>query len=1027
MRSVPRRSGPRLPHTLPLPWRKSGATDVEAVLDCGTRGAASDVAIDPGAREPHAGAAAWIGAVVVLRARVAPHQARHRANADCRAARSAAGGCGLARGRRRASDRQSCGRIETSRDITGLRLGGDPARSGDSAAGELDVRACPRQPLARRDRDGGPRCGLDKGRAVRTRRREYGRARAECLALPPQLGTAISRGRSARAAVGTGRARPYSGTARSNTGVRNPSERGWSPGPWWRLALQLAALVALSLSLLGFSWLDARSRPRVLVLVDRSQSVPRAASDKAVADVMHAAKAAGSGDLQLLEFAGRPATLSANAADSVANLEPAATNIEAALDAALAADARTPFASVVIVSDGLENAGDVERALRAAREAQLPVRWIPAGRPLPETRIAEVLAPHRALVGQRMQINVQLAGRLDRPLRVKATARATDGDTQAASGQVDGEGRATVELDASRNGAVLVDVALEDPVSGKILERFPDAAVVDVVPRAAILYVQGSSGTLARSLRKGGWTLNVVPATRLDAHADALDGYHAVVLDDVAITDASPRFWNALVATVRNRGLGLMVLGGERSFARGGYRESALESVLPVSSEPAALDQPVSIVFVVDKSGSMGQGSGGVDRFQMAQRAVLETARGLTQRDSLGLVGLRRGAARADSARPCPCRDIDTGARLERNAEWRNKACTRARDGDRRARALGCRTAHVDTRHRRFRRRRTARRTARAARSFSNRNDRAGRRAGRRRKRPGAADRRGNGRCASRERGRRIAARHALRSRASPGACRARHDRRVAASGVAVLAGNAEGLASGRGLFRYPVATNRVRGRADRTRRPVDCIPKVRPGPRRSRDLWTGKLDSTMVAMARVAAARRWTDGLDQRHTRGRSRRAGRVGSAGRTAGRGRCPSRGGTVRSCRRVDNGADTDDPGPVGVHGLCRPWPVAGNAARRRSRPIHISGLYVARYPAATAPPAAACRERGLGHKPGAGRMEDRRTRQQLGPGLSCATSRWQPSSCSARSLAGWTGSRALLVRRSGRPNEVSQGNS
>ena len=100
----------------------------------------------------------------------------------------------------------------------------------------------------------------------------------------------------------------------------------------------------------------------------------------------------------------------------------------------------------------------------------------------------------------------------------------------------------------------------------------------------------------------------------------------------------SPRFWNALVAAVQNRGLGLMVLGGERSFARGGYRESALESVLPVSSEPAALDQPASIVFVVDKSGSMGQGSGGVDRFQLAQRAVLETARGLTERDSLGLV-----------------------------------------------------------------------------------------------------------------------------------------------------------------------------------------------------------------------------------------------------------------------------------------------------------------------------------------------------------------------------------------------------
>ncbi len=201
--------------------------------------------------------------------------------------------------------------------------------------------------------------------------------------------------------------------------------------------------------------------------------------------------------------------------------------------------------------------GDLERALRAARDARLPVHWIPVGRPLPETRISEVLAPDRAFAGQTIQIAVQLAGRFDRPLRVKATTRGASGETQAANGDVDGSGRATIELDASRNGAVLVDVALEDPVSGQTLGSLPDAAVVDMIPRAAILYAQGSSGALARSLRKGGWTLDVVPASRLDAHADGLDGYHAVVLDDVAITDAGPRFWKALVAAVQNRGLGL--------------------------------------------------------------------------------------------------------------------------------------------------------------------------------------------------------------------------------------------------------------------------------------------------------------------------------------------------------------------------------------------------------------------------------------------------------------------------------------
>lgn len=404
------------------------------------------------------------------------------------------------------------------------------------------------------------------------------------------------------------------------------------------LALQLGALAVLCLSLLGASWLDARSKPRLLVLLDRSQSVPRTLAEGALADVVQAAKAGGVGDLQWLEFAGKPAAPSTMPARTTADLEPSATNIESALEAALAAHAEAAFAGVVVVSDGLENVGDAARALRAVRDARLPLQWIAVGHPPPETRLAEVLAPDRALVGQRIQIVVQLAGQLDRPLRVMATARAPTGEIQTASRETVGTDAVTIELDASHSGAVLVDLALDEPGSGRILDAMPDAAVIDVAPRASILYVAGSAGPLARSLLQGGWAVDVIPATRLDAHADRLDGYQAVVLDDVAIADASPRLWHSLVAAVHNRGLGLLVLGGERSFARGGYRESLLESVLPVLSEPAALDQPAAIVFAVDKSGSMGQGSGGVDRFALAQRAVLETARGLTERDALGLV-----------------------------------------------------------------------------------------------------------------------------------------------------------------------------------------------------------------------------------------------------------------------------------------------------------------------------------------------------------------------------------------------------
>jgi Ca-activated chloride channel family protein len=413
---------------------------------------------------------------------------------------------------------------------------------------------------------------------------------------------------------------------------------------WVALALQCAALAVLSLSLFGRSWLDPRSQPRLLVLVDRSQSVPRADADKALAELVQAAKTAGMGELQLIEFAGRavagvtPGAAIAPATGPVNALEPAATNIEAALEAALAAHAQLAYASAVIISDGLENVGNAAHALDAVRAARLPLQWMAVGRAPPPIRIAQVLAPQTALVGQRIDIVVQLAGQQDRPLLLKATARNPGGETRESRGTVDSAGRATITIDTGGIGAVRVDLSLEDPATDRVLDALPDAALIDVAPRAAILYVRGSTGPLARSLVDGGWTLNVVDSERLDAQADALAGYQAVVLDDVAVSAASPRFWHALAAAVRQRGLGLLVLGGEHAFERGGYRESTLESVLPVLSEPAAVDQPAAIVFAVDKSGSMGQGSGGVDRFALAQRAVLETARGLTERDSLGLV-----------------------------------------------------------------------------------------------------------------------------------------------------------------------------------------------------------------------------------------------------------------------------------------------------------------------------------------------------------------------------------------------------
>ena len=161
---------------------------------------------------------------------------------------------------------------------------------------------------------------------------------------------------------------------------------------------------------------------------------------------------------------------------------------------------------------------------------------------------------------------------------------------------------------------------------------------IDVEPPAAVLYVADQPSALAQSLQAGGWTLTTVASRRLDGLSSGFQQYAAVILDDVPVSAARPATWDALASAVRDRGTGLLVLGGGRSFAAGSYRESRLEAVLPVLSRPAALGDAAALAFVVDKSGSMGASAAGVDRFRLAQRAVVETANALTDRDYASLV-----------------------------------------------------------------------------------------------------------------------------------------------------------------------------------------------------------------------------------------------------------------------------------------------------------------------------------------------------------------------------------------------------
>src|SRR6478735_8218921 len=92
-----------------------------------------------------------------------------------------------------------------------------------------------------------------------------------------------------------------------------------------------------------------------------------------------------------------------------------------------------------------------------------------------------------------------------------------------------------------------------------------------------------------------------------------LAGARAVILNNVPAHEIPTDFMKSLDFFVREQGGGLLMAGGEYSFGSGGYFQSPIDALLPVSMELKSEHRKlaVALAIVMDRSGSMSVGVGG--------------------------------------------------------------------------------------------------------------------------------------------------------------------------------------------------------------------------------------------------------------------------------------------------------------------------------------------------------------------------------------------------------------------------------
>lgn len=157
-----------------------------------------------------------------------------------------------------------------------------------------------------------------------------------------------------------------------------------------------------------------------------------------------------------------------------------------------------------------------------------------------------------------------------------------------------------------------------------------------------LLVTRYQNDPVAKILTSLNFTVETVtePGTLLPAK---LSGTRAVILNNVPAHEMPTPFLEALNFFVQDQGGGLMMAGGNRSFGSGGYFESAIDSLLPVSMELKSEHRKlaVALAIVMDRSGSMSVNvTQDLTKIDLANQGAVNAIQLLGQMDQVSVMAV---------------------------------------------------------------------------------------------------------------------------------------------------------------------------------------------------------------------------------------------------------------------------------------------------------------------------------------------------------------------------------------------------
>ncbi len=320
-----------------------------------------------------------------------------------------------------------------------------------------------------------------------------------------------------------------------------------------------------------------------------------------------------------------------------------ATNFEEAVSRALAMIPAEGAGRLVLLTDGRETRGDLTDTAAALMSRQVELLallyQVEQGQ---DAYVEEVKLPSYLYQGDAYSMTVTVVSNYETEAQIQIWRGSTQQEAYAVHlnrgtnrfqfrQEVMGEHMESFEVRVAAAG----DTCSEN-------DSYHAFAAVDSAPRVLVVSGMGQdTDAYEKLLRGANCDYSVVSAGNAPGTLEEMLEYRSIVLVNVYLGDLPKGFLDNVETYVKDYGCGLICCGGEESFALGGYRESVLETLLPVDMELRGVNEAPStaMVMVIDHSGSMSVAAGnGLTNLDLAVAAAQTAVDQMRSTDYVGVL-----------------------------------------------------------------------------------------------------------------------------------------------------------------------------------------------------------------------------------------------------------------------------------------------------------------------------------------------------------------------------------------------------